>query len=169
MSTVWRYSLRFEAAAVETHHRTASPLPGAHVVADIRGAAPGWNSALSLLSVVCVETSKAQGEEEEEKKLYSETHRPLQVIPLCPLHSGFMHLWKKKNIFAQLVLVVISALSPERSFRISAHCFWKIFSASVRIFPLFLSRVCDNLQPTISSFSKILQPQLDHGHTQITR
>lgn len=100
MSTVWRYSLRFEAAAVETHHRTASPLPGAHVVADIRGAAPGWNSALSLLSVVCVETSKAQGEEEEEKKLYSETHRPLQVIPLCPLHSGFMHLWKKKNIFA---------------------------------------------------------------------
>lgn len=167
MSTVWRYSLRFEAAAVETHHRTASPLPGAHVVADIRGAAPGWNSALSLLSVVCVETSKAQGEEEEEKKLYSETHRPLQVIPLwiyAPLkEEEYLCAW------VQLVLVVISALSPERSFRISAHCFWKIFSASVRIFPLFLSRVCDNLQPTISSFSKILQPQLDHGHTQITR
>lgn len=172
MSTVWRYSLRFEAAAVETHHRTASPLPGAHVVADIRGAAPGWNSALSLLSVVCVETSKAQGEEEEEEKTllwntsatagYSPLSTPLWIY--APLkEEEYLCAW------VQLVLVVISALSPERSFRISAHCFWKIFSASVRIFPLFLSRVCDNLQPTISSFSKILQPQLDHGHTQITR
>lgn len=100
MSTVGRYSLRFEAAAVETHHRTASPLPGAHVVADIRGAAPGWNSALSPLRSVCWDKQSA-GRRRRRKKLYSETHRPLQVIPLCPLHSGFMHIWKKnKNIFA---------------------------------------------------------------------
>lgn len=93
---------------------------------------------------------------------YSPLSTPLWIY--APLkEEEYLCAW------VQLVLVVISALSPERSFRISAHCFWKIFSASVRIFPLFLSRVCDNLQPTISSFSKILQPQLDHGHTQITR
>lgn len=58
VSTRGRYTPQFDAAALETHQRRASPLPGAHVVADIRGAAPGETR---LLAVVCVETSKAQG------------------------------------------------------------------------------------------------------------
>lgn len=56
--------------------------------------------SLAPLRSVCWDKQSAGRRRRRKKKLYSETHRPLQVIPLCPLHSGFMHLWKKKNIFA---------------------------------------------------------------------
>lgn len=69
VSTWGRYSPQFDAAALETHQRRASPLPGAHVVADIRGAAPGETR---LLALECVKTSKEQGEKNFRQKHISQ-------------------------------------------------------------------------------------------------
>lgn len=53
------------AAALETHQRRASPLPGAHVAADIRGASPEVQSAAVC---VYVETTKEQASEVEDER-----------------------------------------------------------------------------------------------------
>lgn len=116
VSTWGRYTPQFDAAALETHQRRASPLPGAHVVADIRGAAPGETR---LLAVVCVETSKAQGE----KKLSSETQQPVQCT-----HSSGLCTWEKRRSFcyntACICKFCASALSAVSGYQ--PHCFEKI-------------------------------------------
>ena len=90
VSTWGRYCLHFAAAALETHGRreTASPLPGAHVAADIRGAAPGRMSAPPPPRC----SVWRQAESKLEKKLFSEARRPLRLVHvLLKRFSWIMH------------------------------------------------------------------------------
>lgn len=92
----------------------ASPLPGAHVAADIRGAAPGRKSAPPL-AVVCVEASGEQAG----KKLFSEARRPLRLVHLLlKRFSWIMHPGEEETFlpWTQPLGFVISALQHRAQF-----------------------------------------------------
>ena len=185
VSTWGRYCLHFAAAALETHGRreTASPLPGAHVAADIRGAAPGRMSAPPPLAVVCGDKRRASW-----KKNFSPRHADRCGSFMC-CWSASLGLCTREKKRPSCLERSFSGLwflrfSTERSFRISAQCCWKIFFFFFFFFffcglhllgfslfffpplPLFLSTISQNLN---SSSKKIVQPQREHGDIQITR
>lgn len=124
LSTRGQSSPQSDAAALETRRR-ASPFPGAHVVADIRGAAPG-NSGPRC--GVWVETSREQA---TKKKTFLGDTAGTSLL-FCPLTAQEYASARGGDLCAWTQLVSINSAAPpstESSFqKIPAHCFVKIFA-----------------------------------------
>lgn len=125
LSTRGRGSPRLDAAALETRRR-ASPLPGAHVVADIRGAAPG-NSGPRC--GVWVETSRDQATKKK-KKNFARRHSWHLTVVLLGNSSG-VRFCERGDLCAWTQLESLNSAPrvPSAVFQQTpAHCFVEIFS-----------------------------------------